>query len=160
MGLRGWRSGFTGLRGHWPGRIRPGDHNQVRRLWRRFRCCSTASRLLLSDYDVLFVELVASDPTSSVAAVRVIASFRLRSGFHTVEWEGAAANLSFLSILSLSPLPVRLTPSTAPMVRSTGRRGGQPRRSSGAVSSMARDAGMMKKLLLPNMIAMLPSAIG
>merc|ERR1712176_718208 len=78
------RSGFAGLRGQWPRRLHPGDHVQVRRLWRRFR--STPSRLYLSDYDVLPFELVAPDPTSSVAVVRDtdVAAIRLRSWLRTV----------------------------------------------------------------------------
>merc|ERR1712151_113617 len=51
-------------------------------------------------------------------------------------------------------------PSIVLMACLTGRPGGQPRRSSGAVISMARDAGMMPKFLLPSTIATLPSPIG
>merc|ERR1712060_665904 len=39
----GWRSGFAGLRGPWPGRLHPGDHIQVRR---DFTCLITTCCLL------------------------------------------------------------------------------------------------------------------
>merc|ERR1712060_1025970 len=76
--------GFAGLRGQWPGRLHPGDYVQVRRLWWRFR--SPPQRFHLSDYDVLSFELVAPDPTPSVAVFRDtdFATIRLRSGFRTV----------------------------------------------------------------------------
>merc|ERR1711920_731380 len=86
MGLWGWWSGFVGLRGQWPGRVHPGDHIQVCRLWRRFRCCSTPPRFHLPDYDMLSFEPVAPDPTSSVVVVRDsdFATIRLRIGLRTV----------------------------------------------------------------------------
>merc|ERR1719220_2225229 len=81
-----WRkwSRFAGLRGQWPGRLHPGDYVQVRRLWRRFR--STPSRFHLPDHDLLSSELVAPDPTSSVALVRDsdFATIRLRIWLRTV----------------------------------------------------------------------------
>merc|ERR1719492_472057 len=82
--LRRKRSGFAGLRGQWPGRLYPGDYVQVRRLWRRFR--PTPSRFHLPDHDVLSFELVAPDPTSSVAFVGVsdVATIRLRIWLRTV----------------------------------------------------------------------------
>merc|ERR1719350_1704646 len=75
---------FAGLRGRWPGRLHPGDYVQVCRLWWRFR--STPSRFYLPDYDVLSFELVAPDPTASVAVVRDsdFATIRLRIWLRTV----------------------------------------------------------------------------
>merc|ERR1712061_143346 len=82
--LWGWRSGLAGLRRHWPGRLYSGDHIQVRWLWRRFR--STPPRFHLPDYDVLSSELVAPDPTSSLAVLSHtdFPTIRLRYGFRTV----------------------------------------------------------------------------
>merc|ERR1719222_474319 len=76
----------AGVCGPWPGRLHPGDHLQVRRLWGRFRSCSTPPRFHLPDYDMLSFEPVVPDPTSSVAVVRDrhFASIRLRIGFRTV----------------------------------------------------------------------------
>merc|ERR1712176_195760 len=81
-----WRkwSRFAGLRGQRPGRLHPGDYVQVCRLWRRFR--STPSRFHLPDHDLLSFELVAPDPSSSVAVVRDsdFSTIRLRIWLRTV----------------------------------------------------------------------------
>merc|ERR1712203_792210 len=59
-------------------------HSLRCRLWGRFR--SPPQGFYLSDYDVLSFELVAPDPTPSVAVFRDtdFATIRLRSGFRNV----------------------------------------------------------------------------